>query len=234
MGRCGYRVLFKFGVGLSLFGQYHEPLLEKVSAPAIREVRRPGPSHAIMWHLGACSSTLTTDLRMEGSTDRSYWTEIAARVTQLSPNQRGECGIVQTSPYLFPYVRARAVSAPVVISAWYFSSERASPTVTMEAPSSGITMSVWNQTKGGTYLYQVGDTRRIEITGPPGATLRERGTWDGSPYEIVHGVIPTAGFFIRTYVVTATGSRIATTFVFALPGEREAPGPPAPPWQVTP
>jgi hypothetical protein len=213
--------------------QYYEQLFTNASTPQAREVKRPQPAHAIVWDLGACSGALSPDLRIEGSYDRQVWTEIGARLVMVRPDQNGRCTAIQTAPYFTPYVRARIVSTPQPVSAWYASSEVAPPTIMVNVPGPGAYVYAYNATRGGTYSYTVGDTRTIEVRGPAGATVIERGTWGGSPYEETLGTVPSTGWFRVGQVVTATG-KVVTTIIFSLPGDMEAPGPPLPPFEVTP
>jgi len=220
-------------LALPACAQYYERVFTNANAGDIREIQRPAPAHSIIWDLGACSGALTPDLRIEGSYDHATWTEIGARLVMVRPDANGRCTAIQTSPYFTPYVRARVAATPQPVNAWYASSEVAAPMVAVQAASTGFYVYAYNASVGGTYKYQVGQSRAIEVRGPVGATVIERGTNDGNPYEVTYGEIPSSGWYTVVQVVTATGKRI-TTIMFSLPGDREAPGPPPPPYEVTP
>jgi len=231
---CKYRARLMLLLAAPVFAQYYEQVFTNASAGEAREIRRPAPAHSIVWDLGFCSGALAPDLRIEGSYDRNVWTEIGARLTMVRPDVNGRCTAIQTAPYFTPYVRARIVATPQLVSAWYASSAVAPPTVMVQSSAPGFYVYAYNASAGGTYRYQVGQSRSIEVRGPAGATVIERGTSDAGPVEIVHGQVPTTGWFVRVYAVTSTGAHIVTTLVFSLPGDIEAPGPPPPPYEVTP
>jgi hypothetical protein len=211
--------------------QYSERLFDGVSAPAIAEVRRPEPSHAIVWHFGTCSGRIDVDARMEGSYDRTVWFEIASRLISVGRNQNGECAAIQTSAKFTPYARARLVSSPVPVTAWYSSSPTAPPAMMVEPAPERQFAYAYNASVGGTFLFTIGQTRRIQVRGPVGATVVERGTAGGNPYEVTLGTIPTSGWLIVDQTVTVPNN-YETRSVFQLGGGLEAQGPRFSPYQV--